>query len=318
MNVQLLDIQVRYKGIRTFLRIFGRNADGERVVVDVFDVPFYVYVDQWEPRFTNMVNAKVRQDLNSQHRKPCYCPKCQKKTPEKARKTPCRSDQKSDLAAAITKVEPVLKKSFVGYNPEPTRFWKLTVASAFLCRPITWVADRLFEFNDDLNLQWYESDVSPEIRFCTDFGIVPSGWAEVRGSRVEASPLRCKHHFHVCLDQGHELVPRPEIIQNSPIRTLAWDIECICMEPGVERFPVSKSDPVITIGCVLSVYGRPELTEKVVFQLDTCDLIEGTRVVACRNEYDLLRGFCEYFVQADVDILSGYNSDMLVVLARSA
>ena len=81
------------------------------------------------------------------------------------------------------------------------------------------------------------------------------------------------------------------------------------MEPGVERFPTSAKDPVITIGCMVSVYGKPELTEKTVFQLGTCEAIEGTTVVSCQTEAQLLNEFCKYFVGTGPDILSGYNSN---------
>lgn len=310
MKFQILDIRVRYHDssrIRTYIRLFGRNAKGERVIVDVYGVPFYIYVNEWRPSWTDNLNHTMSIALERRHK--CKCVKCVGHND--GRSEPCLAVQKSLLNTFMTKAEPVIKKSFVGYSPEPTRFWKLTVSQAFLCRPVTWAAERMLK-EDAIDLQWYESDISPEVRFCTDFGIVPSGWSEVvQGELVDNTSLRTKHHFKIDLEKpGQELVPRPEIIQNSPIRTLCWDIECICMEPGVERFPTAKKDSVITIGCMLSVYGKPELTEKVVFQMGTCDLIEGTRVEARHTERGVLVSFCEYFAQADVDILSGYNSDM--------
>jgi histone H3/H4 len=67
MDFQILDIRTRYQeypSLRTFIRLIGRNSAGERVVADVFGVPFYVYVDQWEhPSWTSEVNENMATSL---------------------------------------------------------------------------------------------------------------------------------------------------------------------------------------------------------------------------------------------------------------
>ena len=310
MDFQILDILVRYQErpvLQTFLRLIGRNSAGERVVADVYGVPFYLFSDVWEESWTRGINERMLKSL--QHFRSCKCVKCVgMKT---GRQDPCKAVQKEMLETVITEVESVEKKSFVGYAAKPRTFYKIHVSQAFLTRPVTWAAESYLE-DDDVHINWFESDISPDIRFMTDFGITPSAWCSVHGTVVEKSNIRSDHHFKIDLEKGGSITARPEIIVNSPIKTLCWDIECICMEPGVERFPTSDKDPVITIGCIVSIYGKPEVTSKTVFQLGSCDAIEGegTTVISCRTEHQLLNEFSKFFARTGPDILSGYNSDM--------
>jgi len=304
MRFQILDILVRYQTygkLRTYIRLIGRNAEGERVCADVYGVPWYVFVNQWNDGWTHELNQRMMGALT--RFKKCKCLTCA--GVKTGRNEPCKNIQKSMLDAVITKTESVWKKTFCGYSPDPQIFHKIFVSHPFFMRPITWTAESMLESEF---LQFYESDISPEVRFCTDYNITPCGWVEVNGEEVSMSNIRVSHHIKVDLERGQTIVPF-ECMENSPIVTLAYDIEC-CPMDGSERFPTASKDPVITIGCVRSVYGKPELTEKVVFQLDKTDDIEGTRVVSCPNEQSLLIQFCEYFTQVGPDIFSGYNSDL--------
>lgn len=303
MPFQILDILVRYQTageLRTFIRLIGRNEKGERVCADIYGVPWYVYVSHWDMAWTANLNDQMLDNISRSTK--CKCTKCVGM--KMGRNEPCKKIQKSLLRNVIVKTEPVKKKSFCGYSPAPRTYQKVYVSHPFLMRPLTWNAESMYE---EAFLQFYESDISPEVRFCTDFNITPCGWVEITGERLN-SDLRVAHHIKVDLRRGETIVP-VERMDNSPIVTLAWDIECTCLT-GEERFPVSKSDPVITIGCVRSVYGKPELQEKVVFQLNSTDPIEGTRVVSCPSEMSLLIQFCEYFIEVGPDIFSGYNSDL--------
>jgi len=303
MIFQILDILVRFQTsseLRTFIRLIGRNEQGERVCADIYGIPWYVFVDRWEDHWTGLLDDRMVRSA-SRGRGQCKCISC--KGVKMGRNQPCKQVQMRLLDKVIEKVEPVQKKSFCGYSPVPRTYYKITLTQSFLMRPITWSAESMLE---DENLQWFETDISPEIRFCTDYNITPSGWVKIQGDEIRTE-LRVAHHYKVDLKRDQRIIPL-DISKNSAIVTLAWDIECTCMT-GEERFPIASEDPVITIGCVRSVYGKPELTTKTVFQLDTCDAIEGTKVVACATEESLLEKFCEYFVETGPDIFSGYNSD---------
>ena len=55
MIFQILDMLVRYQErgqLRTYIRLIGRNADGERVCADIYGIPWYVYVNQWKEDWT--------------------------------------------------------------------------------------------------------------------------------------------------------------------------------------------------------------------------------------------------------------------------
>ena len=132
MEFQILDIRTRYQeypSLRTFIRLIGRNSAGERVVADVFGVPWYVYVDQWEhPSWTFDVNDKMAKSL--EYAKKCKCVKCA--GAKEGRNEPCKFKQKALLDTFIIDVETVRKKSFVGYSPSPRPFYKLVLSQAFL------------------------------------------------------------------------------------------------------------------------------------------------------------------------------------------
>ena len=124
MKFQILDIFVRYQTrgeLRTFIRLIGRNEQGERVCVDVNGLPWYVYVDRWNSAWSDEINKRMVGAVKRFRQ--CKCIVCA--GVKTGRNEPCKNDQKGLLDTVIIKHEPVLKKSFCGYSPAPKMYQKL-------------------------------------------------------------------------------------------------------------------------------------------------------------------------------------------------
>lgn len=76
-----------------------------------------------------------------------------------------------------------------------------------------------------------------------------------------------------------------------------------------EHLPAPEGDPIIQIGCVLYVSGKP--VRKDIFVLGTCATLPpqgaDTHTHACATEGGLIRGWCRLIAELDPDIMVGYN-----------
>ena len=76
-----------------------------------------------------------------------------------------------------------------------------------------------------------------------------------------------------------------------------------------KHLPPPEGDPIIQIGCVLYVSGKP--VRKDIFVLGTCtpvpDQSAPTRTHSCQTEGQLIRAWCKLIAEQDPDIMVGYN-----------
>lgn len=68
-----------------------------------------------------------------------------------------------------------------------------------------------------------------------------------------------------------------------------------------------KGDPIIQIGSAVHRYGETTCSRKFVVTLNDCDPIEGTKVVVCKTEKELITTWCRLMREIDPDIIIGYN-----------
>lgn len=85
---------------------------------------------------------------------------------------------------------------------------------------------------------------------------------------------------------------------------MSFDIECSA-DKG--KFPQPQSDPIIQIANIVKVHGDTEPLVRNVFTLDTCAPIVGSRVSCFKSEQALLQAWRDFLVEADPDIITGYN-----------
>ncbi len=71
--------------------------------------------------------------------------------------------------------------------------------------------------------------------------------------------------------------------------------------------PSLKGDPIIQIGTTFHTYGSDKIIYKSLINLGTCDEIEGTDVVQCSTEKELLLKWRNMILVNNPDILTGYN-----------
>ena len=101
-------------------------------------------------------------------------------------------------------------------------------------------------------------------------------------------------------------------------RTGAWNPGPFDAEDAIDRvdkiltdaLPPPEGDPIIQIGSVIYVNGKP--TRKDIFVLGSCTKLpeQGgapTFTHACANEAALIRGWCKLIGDLDPDIMMGYN-----------
>lgn len=74
-----------------------------------------------------------------------------------------------------------------------------------------------------------------------------------------------------------------------------------------EILPQLKGDSIIQIGTTFHRYGEQAVSRRHVLTLGGCSEIEGTEVVSCDTEVELMMKWSELIRSSDPDILTGYN-----------
>lgn len=271
---QIIDIKLKYghNTCQHFLTIFGRDADGEQVKVNVHDVEYYFYTNKWDESYTDGLNYRWNKGRS------CHC-----RGHGGYSADPCLNVMGRDDDDVVLDVATVMGKSFIGFEDSLRVMYKVTVKYPFLMRKAFWM------FKD---VEFYEADIDAVTRFMVDRNLVGMGWCEIPDSVTD-----CR------ADQVHAF----ETNANTFLRTLSIDIEVMALNIG--EFPVSGKDPIIQISAVLGVYGNHEPVETHMFVIDTCDDIDGAVVHSHEYERDLLADFFNYIRMVDVDFIAGYNSD---------
>ena len=79
-------------------------------------------------------------------------------------------------------------------------------------------------------------------------------------------------------------------------------------------------DKIIQIGTTVHVYGSDEIIYKNIITLDSCDLIPGCDVLACKTEKELLFKWKELMNNLNSEVVTGYNIfgfDMIYIWERA-
>ena len=71
--------------------------------------------------------------------------------------------------------------------------------------------------------------------------------------------------------------------------------------------PPVKGDEIIQIGVTVHRYGESECSQRMLFNLGSCDAIDGCRVIACQTETELLGRWAACIREIDPDVICGYN-----------
>lgn len=212
----------------------------------------------------------------------------------------------------VIRVERVKKQSIWGYHfNEMGDFLQITVALPALVA----TARRMLEKGitvPGLGMKFfstYESNLQFALRYMVDKNLRGGGWVELpKGSyRIRAAEktstcqLELDVHFNDVL--GHDA--NGEWLRMAPMRILSFDIECAGRKGC---FPEAHIDPVIQIASVVSLQSSASSPIiKNIFTLKGCAAIAGAQVIPNETEQEMLMNWVRFFVQADADIITGYN-----------
>jgi DNA polymerase elongation subunit (family B) len=98
----------------------------------------------------------------------------------------------------------------------------------------------------------------------------------------------------------------PEKKNNITVKE-ANEIEEALNKKLCDILPELEGDKIIQIGTTVHIYGTDDIIYKSIVSLDTCDDIEGSTVISCKTEKDLLLKWKLEMMNINPDIIIGYN-----------
>jgi DNA polymerase elongation subunit (family B) len=206
---------------------------------------------------------------------------------------------------SIKNIEFLERKKYYGFeNNKIRKFLKLSFYSSKAMRSVCYrIRSSKFKISGKEYLfPLYESNIDPVLRLTHMRDILTAGWITVKQGKYS---LNKESEFFEC--------PWTSINNSGPdfnnkmsdIRILYFDIEA-CSEDGSFPNAMKKNDRVTQICCILKD-SISKKTEKYLFNLGTCDLIDSTTVLQFKSEKQLLIDYSKFINDTDPDIIVGYN-----------
>jgi len=289
------------------IHLFGMNADGESIRVDVGGFRPYFYVA--------LPNAYA--DYSALEKR-------------------LRTKLKTQVDLLQFTIEN--KRKLYGYSGANTsRFVKISMPSLGLFYTVRkeFLDDKQkpkFSIRDrETPLEVYESNIDPMLRFFHIRDIKPCGWISVDGDEVEAEDgirLECDW-MKVSPSEA------PAGVVNAPLVHAFWDIECYShtgdfpmAQPTVRKACSTGEkgcacnnclfnkggDPIIQIGTTLwspACGSKAEWSERHIFVLaegaNSCADVANAVVHVCKKESQLLQSWFAFIIEAKVNVFVGYN-----------
>jgi DNA polymerase elongation subunit (family B) len=285
------------------IHLFGMNAEGESVRVDVSGFRPYFYV--------GLPNS-------------CHDPTAIEKR--------LRMKLKTQVDQIEFKVEN--KKKLYGYSGDNTcRFLKLSMPSLGLFYTVRkeFLDEKQqpkFSIRDrETPLEVFESNIDPMLRFFHTRDVKPCGWISIQGDEVE-----CEDGIRIECEWTKVSPSEPPAgVVNAPLIHAFWDIECYShtgdfpvAAPTVKKACLTGpacgtcnnclfnkgGDPIIQIGTTLwspACGDKPEWTDRHVFVLDSSDPVPGATVHVFKKEAQLLQAWFAFVIEKKVNVFVGYN-----------
>jgi len=277
------------------LRLFGVNEHGNSVCCQVHNFMSYFYVQAPGEMTNDMVNM-FGQTLN-------------------AALKDSGSSATKQVNVYVLRVERVKRQSIWGYHfNELSDFLQVTVALPSFVATARRICER------GLNIpqvgfkcfQVYECNLPYALRYMVDKNLRGGGWVELPANTYRVRPWAEQKKMTHCqlevdIDYTHVIGhdPNGEWLKMAPMRILSFDIECAGRKG---HFPKPEIDPVIQIANIVSLQASPGTPIiKNVMTLRGCAPIAGAQVITNETERELLMNWIRFFVQADADIITGYN-----------
>lgn len=282
--------QERQRGSKIHvIRLFGVTREGHSVCVHVRDFQPYIYVKppaylKWTQQNTQFLFQWFKR-LTLQ--KPYYF-------------------HNSDLIS----IEMEMRKNFIGFRQEQQEpFLKFTFRNFSSCRTIARFLDeqKIVFQNQSIQMEVFEANIEPMIRYIHQQNISPVGWVILKHGEYQ---LQTRHKkwssCQIEVEIKNKQVLPFECNDFAPLYIASFDIECTSLDGSFPK-PERPEDKIIQIGTTVYKYSQKEPSYKFIFTLGECDPIEGSHVVSCKTEKELLMKWFQLIRMLDPDILTGYN-----------
>eukprot|EP00741_Cyanophora_paradoxa_P009639 tig00001545_g9337.t1 len=278
---QQTDADFYEEGAGPVIRLYGVTAEGNTVMVHVHGFQPYFYI-QAPPNCLPSDCAAIKQTLNKR------------------------------AGGTVADVFLETKQSILYYSGSnsKTSFLRITLKSPKDMNKLANILSAAIDLdgNGQRSFQTYERDLDFVLRFMIEVKLVGCSWVELPAGKWSLHNDRTSRSQLEAAVSYKDVIAHPaegEWLKIAPLRILSFDIECAGRK-GI--FPEAKHDPIITIGCHVSVYGQPDKPiSRAVFNLKSCGEINGCKVVSTNEEVELLRQFKNYLIQVDPDVITGYN-----------
>jgi len=289
------DVNIDYEGGKEFvINLFGVNKKGNSVcvIVDGFNPFFYIKAPDGIRGVSEfLASMKVHFD----------------KTSDKGR---FWAASKSIIQEEC---ETVMKKNFYGYQRKKEKFFKLSFGNSMGYHMFKKLMGETVRIrNRDVDIEVFEGNFDPVLRFFQMRNIQPSGWVEAKDFESEDGFSHCQINIRV---HWESLAGIPNNDDMAPIIQASYDIECYSIDPEVFPQPEVRGNVVTQIATAFKRYGDDDFYLKHIITLKQCAPIkekEGETpiiVESYNTEKEVLVAWSRLLIKMDPDIIYTYNGD---------
>ena len=320
---QAIDLKV--EGEKQYVvRAFGRNENSRSLCLEILDFKPYFYI-----KFDKEINSEEWAFLMHYIKSKISIPDYEEKKIKEMGITEEEEDEKREIL--INGYEEILDNEFEGksicekkiyqyfWNERKEKYYKLqfkTKRAFNLYKKLLNFKEFKFDRNGETyewNIELFETNIDPMIRFFHIQDIDPSGWIKIKRFTPKKNKQNEFQFFSRCdLEYRcyYNNVVKIEKSFLAPFIVASFDIECSSDDGS---FPIPERDKIIQIGTTIHKYGKKEPYEHCMITLGPCDdLDEKTNkkngfLIVCKDERDLLLKWRDYIQDLDPDIITGYN-----------
>lgn len=158
----------------------------------------------------------------------------------------------------------------------------------------------------------YESRLDPILKFCHDINIKTTSFLKLKNTTQ--GDFNCTTDFSCrCSYKDIEQVNDKNIISNTNLKILSYDIETQSSIPNRFPNPEIDGDYIGTIGITVTYLNEPDTYEYYVLTLGPCsDILDESgsdyiTIISVNKEKTLLKEYANLVKSIDPDIIIGYN-----------
>lgn len=282
------DVETDEEGARYTVVIFGRDAEGRSVSVNVPHEPYFFFsvptgVDEHSLRpFMDKIQKKIAWGLH----------------------------QGESEDSHLVKYRLDSRREFYGFNNgDATKVVLVsfrTYKAARICASI--LKKGVDVGGRTRHVTLYETNIDPVIRVAHMADLDMSGWLDAEGQLDDTDFTRCDVQVR-CPRGWKSLRPRRDIVGNARFVLCSYDLEAYS---ATDAFPQAENpeDCVFQIASTFQRFGDPEPYLKEIVCLGDTEPVEDpsvvTRVVA--SEGELIAAWSETLQREQVDVLIGWNT----------